>query len=882
MDTARWTRLQELFHAATALPPAERRAWLERADTTDPSLVDDVLQMLEEDAHGNHLLDAGVGTVVDAVLDTSTAAMAPDRFGPYRILRLLGEGGMGTVFLVRRDDLASLAALKVLRDAWPSPARRERFVTEQRILARLNHPFIAHFHDAGTVPDGTPWFVMEYVDGVPLTEYCRAHATSIEGRLELVRLACEGVRHAHQHGVIHRDLKPSNVLVTADGIVKLVDFGIAKPLEDPDASLARTGTGFRPMTPAYAAPEQVRGEEVGTHTDVYALGVMLWELLVGRLPFDIEGLDPADAATTIAAREPERPSVARRSRRREGEDPPQPRDQGSLAWADLDVLCLTAMHKDPARRYRTVDALLADLGRYLGGQPLEARADSLTYRAGKFVRRNRRVAAASGLIVAAVIGLTSFYAWRLAQARNTALMEAARAQRIQRFMLSLFEAGEREVAPAADLRVVTLVERGIKEARALETEPEVQAELLETLGGLTQQLGKLVEAQQLLEASLASRRSTGRGDDAGVGRTLVALGAVRSDQAAYDEAERLVRDGITMLRRHRPPEHAEIADATRTLGHVLRERGKYAEAIGVLQALTDQHPTSPDTAPTLHELATAHFYAGHYAEATAITTRALGFYRQLRGERHPLVAAALVDLGAAEFERGRYTEAERYYRESLDIVRAWYGTDHPTVAADLTMLGRALVYQKRPDEAVPLLAQAAAIRERVYGPDHPQVASVLNELGNIAVQQKQPEVAERHFARMVDIYRAAYHDKHYLIGTAQSNLASVYMSRGEYQRAETLFREAIQRFSDTLAPDHTYLAIARIKLGRCLLRQRKFADAVLETGAGYDILVLQSEPSTSFVTAARTDLEAAFMALGRNADANRIRAETARVEGRAR
>ncbi len=876
MDSQHWQRVQTLFHRAVDLPPGARRAWVEDAAAGEPGLVEDVMRLIvEDDAAAGGVFDRGVAPLAEAVLEPSSSPRPAETFGPYRILGLLGEGGMGTVYLAERTDLGSRVAIKFLRDVWPSPARRERFATEQRILARLNHPSIAQLHDAGMLPDGTPWFVMEYVDGVPLTEYCRAHATTIEGRLELMRLVCEGVRHAHQHAVIHRDLKPSNILVTADGPVKLLDFGIAKHLEAAEGERNRTRTGLRPMTLAYAAPEQIRGDEVGTYSDVYSLGVLLYELLTGRPAFDVASLDPADAVSHVLSHTPDRPSAARR---RDG-DHPQARADGHVSWADLDVLCLTAMHKDAVRRYRTVDGFARDVGHYLAGEPLDARPDSIGYRLGKFVRRHRRAVTAGAAAALVLVALTAFYTFRLAQARNAALSEAARAQRVQQFMLALFKGGESETAPAGDLRVVTLVERGVKEARSLDAEPEVQAELYETLGSLYHQLGDLGQADALLASALERHRAVAGTDSAAVARSLIAQGLLRSDQARFDEAERLVREGLAMARRHRPGDHAEVRDAMRAVGHVLQDRGQYPTAIAALEEAVKvseaRGGNDPELAPVLHELANAHFYAGHYAEATALNQRVLAMYRERYGPRHPLVAAGLVNLGAVEFDLGRYVDAERYYREALAIVHAWYGNDHPEVAGDLTMLARALVFQQRASDALPLLEQALAIRERVYGPNHPQVASSLNELGNIAVQRERPADAERAFGRMVEIYRTAYNDKHYLIGTAQSNLASVYMSRGENERAESLFREAIRRFGETLSSDHVYIGIARIKLGRSLLRQKKYESAAAESFAGYEILRRQTEPSVSFLTAARRDLAAASDALGRTADAERFRAELA-------
>jgi serine/threonine-protein kinase len=268
-----------------------------------------------------------------------------------------------------RDDLGTHAAVKVLRDAWVSPSRRERFATEQRTLAQLNHPAIAHLHDAGTLEDGTPWIVMEHVEGAPLTEACRARGLGLRERLQLFRTVCEAVSHAHQHLVVHRDVKPSNILVRADGTVKLLDFGIAKQLEQLNDS-ARTQTGLRLMTPAYAAPEQVRGTAVGVYTDVYSLGVVLYELLSGRLPYDLSTKTPGEAEHTILDVEPDRVSVAARN----GSSPVA---ATRAQWNDLDVLCATAMHKDPARRYASVDGLIRDIDHFTAGEPLDAQPDSV-------------------------------------------------------------------------------------------------------------------------------------------------------------------------------------------------------------------------------------------------------------------------------------------------------------------------------------------------------------------------------------------------------------------------------------------------------------------------------------------------------------------------
>jgi eukaryotic-like serine/threonine-protein kinase len=832
-----------------------------------------VAAMLEGD-RGTSLLDRDVSHAAAQVLGgTSFPTLPPEQFGPYRILRVLGEGGMGVVYLGARDDLGSVAAIKILRDAWLSPARRERFASEQRTLAQLNHPSIAHLYDANTLADGTPWFAMEYVEGVPLTAYCAEHRLGISDRLRLVRKVCEAVQHAHQHLVVHRDLKPSNILVAQDGTIKLLDFGIAKQLEGLDLAEAQTRTGLRLMTPAYAAPEQIRGDRIGIHTDVYALGVILYELLAGRLPFELSNRTPGEVEAAIIEQQPERPSaVARQQDRMRG--------ASKAAWIDLDVLCLHAMHKEPERRYHTVEAMIRDLDHYLAGEPLEARPDRLSYRLGKFVRRNRTPVAAAGLTLAAMIGLVVFYTVRLTGARNAALAEASRAQRIQHFTLNLFQGGDKEAGPADSLRVVTLVDRGLQEARALTAEPAVQAEVYGTLGSIYQKLGNLPRADTLLRAALDRRRTLFSPGSPEVTESGVALGLLRVDQAKLEEAEQLIRRAIDAGKRALPPGHPALARATFALGSVLQARGQYDEAIRTseeaarLSRTADGTPT-PELAAALSQLADDHFYAGHYELSDSVNLRVLGMYRELYGERHPLVADILINLGASQFQRGNYAEAERFDRDGLAIIEAFYGDSHRETAYALTQLGRAFVFEKRFDQGVTVLQKALAINVKVFGPVHPAVASTLNELGNAAFYRKDLASAETNFSRMVEIYRKVYGEKHHLFGIALSNLASVYVEKQQPEEAERIYRRVVAIFTEAQGPEHVNTGIARIKLGRSLLRQGRYADAVAESLAGYQIVSKLSDSRVGYLVNARKDLIAAYDSLRQPERAARFRAELA-------
>ena len=878
MDSTRWNRIQELFHAAADLPENDRRAFLKSACHDDDDLMAGVLAMIEEDSRGSSLLDRDMAEVAHHMIGKAASlSIRLKEFSPYRIIKVLGEGGMGVVYLAEREDLGSLVAIKVLRDAWLSPARRERFLIEQRTLAQLNHPSIARLYDADTLADGTPWFVMEYVDGARLTEYCWERHSSIRERLELLRAVCEAVEYAHGHALIHRDLKPSNILVKADGTIRLLDFGIAKQLEGLDQPVDHTRTGLTLMTPAYAAPEQVRGERTGVYTDVYALGVILYELLAGRLPFDLSKRTPGEAETIIVKGEPEKPSVAARRTMELPEMSARAAAASKTSWADLDVLCLTAMHPDARRRYRSVEAMIRDVDHYLKGEPLEARPDTLRYRLGKFVSRNRRAVSAAAIALAVIAGLIAFFTVRLATARRAELAEVARAQRIQHFMLNLFEGGDPEAGPADSLRVVTLLDRGVAEVRALDREPGVQAELYQTLGGIYQKLGKLDQADSLLRTALERSRAVYGPEHSEVARSLVALGLLRVDQAKLPEAEQLIRQGLAMARRTQPADHADVGRATAALGRVLEHRGAYDQAIALLeQAVRLQSAAgaaTPDLASSLSELANTQFYAGRYAISDSLNRRVLEMHRKLHGSRHALIADDMLNLSAIQLNLGHPAEAEEFARQALEINRAWYGNDHPETAASLTALAQALMHQERYDEADDLLQQALAIQERVYGKVHPRVALALNELGAVALKRGKLDEAEARFRRVVEIYRAANGDRHYTVAISMANLGSVYLERKAYARAEQLFRDALERYKETLPPNHLNIGITQIKLGRALVRQHRYAEAEGHSLAGYEILSKQTSPSVSWLKSAREDLAAVYDALNQPEKAGRFLAE---------
>jgi serine/threonine-protein kinase len=809
MNAERYARLSDLFDRARQVQRGERAGFLDRECAGDPELRRELTNLLMEEDSENWLLDRR-GSALEVIASRDASGLA---CGPYRLQRVLGEGGSGTVYLGLRDDIGGVAAVKLLRDAWVSPSRRDRFRREQRTLAKLNHPGIAKLLDAGVTGEGTPWIAMEYVEGRPITEHATAETLSEGERLRLFQQVCDAVQYAHERAVIHRDLKPSNILVRKDGQVRLLDFGIARQMDSTDQDATRTG--LRMMTPAYAAPEQLRGEAGGVFSDVYSLGAVLCELL--------------------------------------GE---------ASAKGELAVICRTATHQDPARRYRSAEALRKDLDRYLAEEPLEAQPDTFGYRFRKFVGRNRIAVAASVTAAVLLAVAAGVFTWRLKLSRDEAAASADRALRLQSFLMNLFEGGDSVAGPSSGLTVAELIDRGVREAGTLDREPAVQAEVFATLGRMYAKLGRYEDANRLLAQAieLGGRQS----------RDLADMASLRAEQGQLDEAEGIAREALA-----KAVNEESLALSEEALGLVLTEKGSYDDAVAVLERVVERRKNAGAElrASSLTQLANAHFFAGRYDRARELNETAVELRRTAHGDRHPSVADGLINLGAIDFDLGRYTEAETFYRRGLAIKQAWYGPDHPEIAAALTMLGRALVYQDRNEEAEKILQQALRIREQAFGSNHTSVASIRNDLGNIALSGKQFAAAEEHYRRMEEIYRAGRGDGHYLVATAMANRAGVYYQQGNYAKAEAIFREVIERYTKALSAEHLNTGIARIRLGRVLVRQKRWAEAREQSLAGYQILSAQAHPSVSWLNGARTDLVAASEALGDFAGAAKYKAD---------
>ena len=871
MDAAVWSRVVDIFHAALECPEQERTAFVAAAGEGDTELTSAVLAMLDEDRRGVSWLRNGVAEAVDEAFANSQrlpSFIPPQKIGPYERQEFLGRGGMGAVWKALRVDTGQPMAIKFLLPLDQLPGVwRERFSAEINLLARLRHPYIVSFHDAGILPDGTPYFVMDYVEeylpGMRFIAYCRQARPSVEQRLRLFRSVCEAVLYAHLQGIIHRDLKPSNILVAKDGTPRIVDFGIARQLQD-SGELADAANPSLLMSLDYAAPEWKYEGRVGLYTDVYSLGVMLYEVLTGEHPYG--QFAPAHITADGEARYdlPEKPSTV--ALRESAENSRERLSRG--AWRDLDELCLKAMHPDVQKRYHSVESLIADIDHYLDNKPLDARQpQTLRYLAGKFVQRHRQPVLASAVTLLLIVSMTAFFTWRLARERNLAVTNAARLQYVQDFMNSLLQGGDEDAGPEANLPVTAMVDRGVRLAGTLRNAPLIQSDLYRTLGTISQKLGRLGQAESLLQSAIKDQDSLKEEDRNQIPSTRIALALVYADEGKIQAAEQLARQSLDEIQSRTPQDKSLLGRAQLALGTVMIAAGRQKQAAAMLQEAANtieaaDGPRSPVLAQALGKLGDAQIYMGNYDAADAFNRRALAIDRAVYGENYPHVAEDLGNLAQTQETRGYYSQAESFEREALAIMENWYGPDHPETARKLTTLASTLIYEKKNQEAEALLDRALAIQERVYGPQHPRAAYALNALASVELGEKHFQEAERDDSRVVDIYRSAYGDVDYRVAVALGNLASVYQAEKRYAKCEALLQEVIGRFTRALGAGNIQTGMAQVRLGMALLEDGKYGSSVEQSLAGYQVISKQMNPNSGWVKGARRDLAAAYMALG--------------------
>jgi eukaryotic-like serine/threonine-protein kinase len=865
-----WARVEAILDAVLDLDPAARAEALDRTCGKDVHLRSRIESLLAADEDASLFLETPAAEYAAGLVRAAADGDEPgdgdtpgDLIGPYRLIKEIGRGGMGRVFLAVRADgqFEQQVALKVVRGVQSSREILQRFLRERQILARLQHPHIARLLDGGVSVDGRPYFAMEHVVGEPITTYCNTRALATAARLDLFASVCDAVQYAHQNLVVHRDLKPSNTLVTSDGEVKLLDFGIAKVLHEDDeridATLTRVGSG--PMTPEYAAPEQVQGEPVTTATDVYALGALAYELLTGRGPHRLDKLTAVEVQRAITERDIERPSAAVVHRdkhlRRE-------------LKGDLDTILLKALQKDPRRRYASAGALVEDIRRYRGGLPIAARRDSLSYRAGKFVRRHAiGVAATAVIMLLLVAGLIST-AW---QAR-VASREAAKAREVSRFLASLFEVADPALANASQITARELLDRGASRIETdLAAQPDVQAEMMTLLGRLYRELSLFERAQPLLDKSLALRRTTAGGDTVEIADTLSELGQLSLEAGHPDTAERLQREALALRRRLLPGDHPDVGNAMRELAEVLNFEGKYDEAEALQRDALALHQRAfgaehAEVANDLEGLQTILRNRGQTEPAIVASRQVLALRLKLLGTEHLETVTAMNNLANLLREKWALAEAEQLYRQVLEFDLRRLGQVHSNTATVTNNLAGVLRDRGQYEESERLYRSALDLDRKLFGEEHYYVATVLTNLASVLAARNQYDEAERHFRDAMAMFRRTYGDNHWQVGWVEAGLAGVLSAKND-PAAQQMFRQALRRLEASLSPSHPRLEPALIGLGRDLTKHGSAVEAEPLLRRAFDSRTKRLGETDPRTAEARVWLAACLVALNRQADA---------------
>ncbi|MEO1366645.1 MAG: serine/threonine-protein kinase, partial [Acidobacteriota bacterium] len=653
----------------------------------------------------------------------------PERLGPYRVTGEIGRGGLAVVLAAERDDreFRRRVAIKLIRRGLDTADLLLRLRQERQILARLDHPNIATLIDGGSTDDGRPFVVMERIDGEPIDLYGRGRP--LRERLELFVEVCEAVQYAHQSLVIHRDIKPANILVTAQGRPKLLDFGIAKvlqPSDDPDRP-APTVPGLRLLTPEYASPEQLRGEPLTTATDVYSLGVLLYELLTGERPHTLLLGDHRALEAAIGGAPPDRPST--RLRRRGDGDA---RQLAKDVAGDLDTIALAALRPELDRRYASVEQLAEDVRRYLGDQPVRARADTVGYRVGKFARRHRFAVATAAVSAVILIALSLF---ALRQARLATQGRLA-SDRLSEMLISLFELPNPGDGQGETITALEVLDRGAEQTDDLEGQPEVKARFLDTVGRVYYNLGTYARAERLFAQAVELRRAGG--DPLALAESLKHLGEAWYQLGQIDRAEALFEESFEIRRKELGEDHVDQAGTLINLGAVrlwrrdldgaerlwlraLEIRRRYPEELGDLAEMHDN-------------LAALRERQGRTAEAEQHLKKALRFHGQFHGESHHETVRTMANLAALLHKGGDHASAEDLYRRALvGQIRA-LGPDHPQVARSQSNLSALLKDQGRLDEAEELLRRTVALLESRLGAEHAEVTYPMLHLADLLVK----------------------------------------------------------------------------------------------------------------------------------------------------
>ncbi|MCH9651369.1 MAG: tetratricopeptide repeat protein [Deltaproteobacteria bacterium] len=856
MDPQRWRQIEDIFHQAAALEPAARARYITEAAGGDEDLRREVESLLISSSASDDPVVEVVGKTLREVAFEGTLQQT---FGPYRASRWLGGGNHSDVYLAERTDgeYHAEVAIKVAKRGFPTEDLRRRFRQERQILASLEHPHIARILDGGTTGDGLPFFVMEFVDGEPIDEYCDHRKLSIRKRLELFRSVCSAVEHAHRNLTIHRDLKPSNILVAEGGRPILLDFGIAKLLQPPttlDQAL-RTQEGVQMLTPAFASPEQVLGKPLSTSTDVYSLGVVLYDLLCGRPPYELEGLEPKALYETVCESQPAEPSRALRRRDR-AQGTPQGSAQsrvGAVAEArgetvnglqqrlqgDLDTIALMALRKEPERRYASVAALSEDIGLYLRHRPIRARKETLSYRSSKLLRRHPYGAATTAaLLLAVLVGvLSTMRATSLAQAqRDQAQISEAEAERVTDFMVGLFEVSSPEISLGEEVSALEILDRGAKLIEdELDEQPLSRARLLRAMGRAYHGLGLFPRAQTLLEQASQDREKILGSSHEEVAAGLVDLAKPILAAGDYAQAQQVIEESLEIYRRSTSTSSSRVdlgkAEALNVLGEIRTGQGDVAQAEDLYRQALDLRASRLgldhlDSLESLNDLAETLFTGGRFEEAESLFGQVLAGRKRRLSEAHPKTIETLNNIAVVQQAQENFQGAEVTMREVIEDRRRLYGNDHPHVILSYSNLAQILSSQGKFQEAVGWAEQALDLGIQLHQQDHPRIADLLHSLGGILMDLDRLEDAQRRLSEALEIRRRSLGEGHPYVAQSLISLAALHQRLGQMDLAFQETRQSLQILATALPEGDFRNSYPQLQMGLLLSEAGRCEEAI--------------------------------------------------------
>jgi serine/threonine-protein kinase len=811
-------RIAELFEQALDVPVDERDAWLAKVCGSDAALRLELEGLLRADARAARFMERPPALVAAAAPDRDDRT--PKQFGPYRVLRRIGVGGMGEVWLGERSDGEFEQRVAIKQVAYPTPGLLQRFRQERQILARLEHPNIARLIDGGVSADGAPYLVMEYVEGVPITEFAREQALDVPSRLRLFLRVCEAVQYAHQNLIVHRDLKPSNIFVTSERMPKLLDFGIAKVLTTTDID-APTQTIARLLTPDYAAPEQFTGAPVTTATDVYALGVVLYEMLAGARP---QRVDRNGGATPTHALDPPAPSSV--VDRTTGADPVR---RGSLR-GDLDRIALTALAADPARRYQSAEALAADIRSHLDGRPIAARGDRTWYRLTKFARRNRYALGAAVLVFAVCIAATVI---SLQQAR-LARAEAQRAEAVRTFLVGVFAQASPDESKGKPITAHELLDKSEKQIdKDLQGQPALNADITTLLATLYMDVGDYGQAETLLKRTAAADETLVPPEIRA--RTLTVLANLQNDKRETDAAFENASNALALARSAGKAGADEASAAQHSMNTIMVSRGDSKAAEPQLRATLaedlaafgEQHAA---VAEDWSLLGTALDEMTRYDESAAAFNKSIAISRALHGSQHNTVSRGLNDLGLMLLHKGDLVGAETALRESVDIAVQLYGRDTDNSWTARSNYIRVLELQGRYREALAQRQEIFEAEQRLVSETRPDsLAFASNFIGVDHRELGELDEADKAFRRALALWvKIQGSNEQPQSATPLANLGINLTLQGRYDEASQTLQSAYAIEKKHQAPSSQWVNLTRGTIGNLLRLQHRYAEGVKE------------------------------------------------------